>query len=118
MDQKGKDTERIYASGAVGVLIAGKEECAVRLRGGGARPPDELARLFFPDADLVLVEGFKASGLPKIEVRPAESPPLFEADDPQLIGILCPADDPRPQPRFDPGSAEDFERLVKFVAGA
>ena len=118
MDHKGKDTARIYESGAIGVAIAGKEECAARLRSGGARPPDELARLFFPDADLVLVEGFKESGLPKIEVRPAEGSPLLEGDDPWLIGILGSADDPRPQPRFDPDSPEDFERLVDFVAGA
>ncbi len=118
MDHKGKDTERIYESGAVGVVIAGEKECAARLRGGGARPPDELARLFFPDADLVLVEGYKDSELPKIEVRPADSPPLFPADDPRLIGILSSADDSRPQPRFDPASPEDFERLVDFVAGA
>jgi molybdopterin-guanine dinucleotide biosynthesis protein B len=118
MDKKGKDTARIYESGALGVVIAGKKECAARLRDAGARTPEELARLFFADADLVLVEGYKDSGLPKIEVRPAEAPPLFPADDPRLIAILGSADDPRPQPRFDPGSAEDFERLVKFVAGA
>lgn len=118
MDHKGKDTARIYESGAIGVVIAGNEGCAARLRGGGRRPPDELARLFFPDADLVLVEGFKDSALPKIEVRPAKGLPLLEENDPGLIGILASADDPRRQPRFDPDSPEDFERLVDFVAGA
>ncbi|HEY7683101.1 MAG TPA: molybdopterin-guanine dinucleotide biosynthesis protein B [Gemmatimonadales bacterium] len=46
--------------------------------------PIELARRYFDDADIVLVEGFKRSPLPKIEVfrRAASATPLYDPSQP------------------------------------
>jgi molybdopterin-guanine dinucleotide biosynthesis protein MobB len=52
---------------------------------------EELIDLYFRDMDLVLVEGFQKSGLPKIELfRKEKNQPLIcrgEIDDPTLVAV-------------------------------
>ncbi len=55
--------------------------------------PRELAKRFFPDADLVLVEGFKSAELPCVEVfrREVAEAPIHHPDDPgakQWIALM------------------------------
>jgi len=79
LDQPGKDSWRHRTAGAHEVLIAGARRWALLHENTEAEPdlPALLARL--APADLVLIEGFKASGHPKIEVhRPAlGKPPMW-----------------------------------------
>lgn len=79
LDQPGKDSWRHRAAGAREVLIAGARRFALLHENAGPEP--DLAALLarLAPVDLVLVEGFKASPHPKIEVhRPALGrPPIW-----------------------------------------
>jgi molybdopterin-guanine dinucleotide biosynthesis protein B len=81
LDQPGTDTFRHFHEGkADRVLIASPEIRAVIERSPDDTDPVTLARRYLGDADIVLVEGFKAEPLPKVEVfRPAVADtPLYD----------------------------------------
>jgi hypothetical protein len=64
----------------------------------------------FRGCDVVLVEGFRDSDLPQIEVVSGE--PVVPAGDARLLALVSAAPDPRPVPRFEPG---DTAGLATFV---
>ncbi len=69
LDTPGTDTWRHFHEGkAERVLIASPEVRAVIERSPDDTDPVTLARRYLAEADIVLVEGFKAHPLPKIEV--------------------------------------------------
>lgn len=82
IDTPGTDTYRHFHEGrAERVLIASPDLRAVFERSPDDTDPVTLARRYFDGADIVLVEGFKAEPLPKVEVfRTAVSPtPLYDS---------------------------------------
>ena len=83
-DQKGKDTWRHYHEGrAARVLIESPGQRVLFERIEEESDPLTLARRFMPDADIILVEGFKSAPLPKIEVcRTKAGAPLYSPDQP------------------------------------
>ena len=98
IDRPGKDSARFTAAGAeVMVLVSNDTVAMVRKP---VLPPrlDTVLREWFTGLDLVLVEGYKTSDLPKIEVhRAALGKPLLcrgEEDDPHLLAVASdgPAD--------------------------
>jgi len=72
IDHEGKDSYRLTAAGADTTLISSPEKLAVIKKHPASPPIEELIRTYFADVDLVVTEGFKLSGLPKIEVNRAE----------------------------------------------
>jgi len=87
IDHPGKDSHRLRAAGCKEVLLLGNERWALmhELRGAAEPPLDYLVGRL-RDCDLVLIEGFKQGGFPKLEVwRPSlGKPPLW----PQWPGIM------------------------------
>jgi molybdopterin-guanine dinucleotide biosynthesis protein MobB len=82
IDTPGTDTYRHFHEGrAERVLIASPDLRAVFERSPDDTDPVSLARRYLEGADIVLVEGFKAEPLPKVEVfRTAVSPtPLYDS---------------------------------------
>ena len=82
LDTPGTDTFRHFHEGrAERVLIASPAVRAVIERSMDDTDPVTLARRYLTDADIVLVEGFKAEALPKVEVfRKANSDtPLYDS---------------------------------------
>jgi len=79
LDQPGKDSWRHRAAGAHEVLIATSRRWALLHENTGAEPDLTALLSRLAPVDLVLVEGFKASPHPKIEVhRPALGhPPIW-----------------------------------------
>lgn len=69
IDHPGKDSYRFTHAGADTTVISSSETLALVKRQTGSPSPDELIEAYFEDVDLVLVEGFKRSTLPKIEVH-------------------------------------------------
>ncbi len=67
IDQKGKDSDIYRESGADGVMLASPYGMALMKPFSKEKPLDELLD-YFQDMDLVIVEGYKRSHLPKIEV--------------------------------------------------
>jgi len=91
IDYPGKDSHRLTAAGADTMLITSPEKLALVKQHPASPPVGELLATYFTDVDLVLTEGFKQSGLPKIEVhRKERSATLLcrgENHDPTLLAV-------------------------------
>lgn len=91
IDHEGKDSYRLTAAGADTTLISSPEKLAIIKKHSAAPPIEKLIDTYFADVDLVVTEGFKLSGLPKIEVhRAARSTTLLcrgDQLDPTLIAV-------------------------------
>ena len=80
LDKPGKDTWRFRQAGAWRVTIAGDDQLAVFSGVDGDLTVGGLVSEWLVDADLVLTEGFRKSGLPMIRVhRSAVHDPTWEA---------------------------------------
>ena len=79
IDQPGKDSYRLREAGCSEVLLVSDTRWVLMHEMRGAPEPsfeDQIAR--FSECDLVLVEGFKQTPIPKLEVhRPSEGKPLI-----------------------------------------
>ena len=89
LDQPGKDSFRHREAGCTEVLVTSARRWALmhELRGAGELALGEaLARL--SPCDLVLVEGYKRSALPKLEIhRGSLGKPWLHPDDPHILAI-------------------------------
>jgi len=82
VDRVGTDSWRHFHEGnADGVVVASPELRVVFERRLDETGPEDLARRYYADMDVVIVEGFKAASLPKIEVyrREVAKTPLYDA---------------------------------------
>ena len=79
IDRPGKDSYRLTAAGADTMVISSPEKLALVKNHAVSPPVEDLLADFFTDVDIVLVEGFKSSSLPKIEVHRRE----------RCAGLLC-----------------------------
>lgn len=89
IDRPGKDSHRHRMAGATEVLVASSARWALlhELRGAPEPTLDELVGRFGP-ADLVLVEGFKAAAIDKLEVHdPALGLPPLAGDDSCVVAV-------------------------------
>jgi molybdopterin-guanine dinucleotide biosynthesis protein B len=80
-DRAGTDSWRHFHEGnADAVLVASPELRVVFERRPDQTGPEDLARRYFMDMDIVLVEGFKQAPIPKIEVYRKEvaKAPLYD----------------------------------------
>jgi molybdopterin-guanine dinucleotide biosynthesis adapter protein len=90
IDRPGKDSFRHREAGAQEVLIASGYRWALmhELREETEPTLEELCARLTP-CDLVLVEGFKFSAIPKLEVHRSETRhPLLYPDDPRIIAVV------------------------------
>lgn len=116
IDHPGRDSHTIREAGANEVAIVSARRWALihELRDGEPEPrlEDMLPRL--AGNDLVLVEGFKGSAHPKLEVRSAEAVDTRPMDDaaPNVVAIAAdaPHDDARPHFRRD-----DIASIADFI---
>ena len=69
IDHPGKDSHRLTAAGADTMMITSASMLAMVKRHAAFPPIEELLERYFSDMELVLVEGFRGSSLPKIEVH-------------------------------------------------
>jgi len=95
IDPETTDTYRHYHDGhAVKVAMSAPDKFALIERWTDPLGPEEIARRYMADADIVLCEGFKQSALPKIEVFRAaadgrETAPLYDPASPQASRYLA-----------------------------
>ncbi|MBU0654034.1 MAG: bifunctional molybdopterin-guanine dinucleotide biosynthesis adaptor protein MobB/molybdopterin molybdotransferase MoeA [Gammaproteobacteria bacterium] len=91
LDTPGKDSYRFREAGADQVLLASRKRLAIMQECKTQREPElvDVLRFVNPDcADLVLVEGFKHTAIPKIEVhRPSLGKPLLFPQDSNVIAL-------------------------------
>ena len=76
IDPASTDTYRHYHEGhAERVAMAAPDKFALVMRWSDELSAEEIAARFMADADIVLCEGFKRSGMPKIEIHRREAHP-------------------------------------------
>ncbi len=68
IDREGKDSWRHKKAGAVSVLITSREKLAFIKSLNEEVPLEEAIETFMGGLDVVITEGYKTGGLPKIEV--------------------------------------------------
>jgi molybdopterin-guanine dinucleotide biosynthesis protein MobB len=115
IDQPGKDSHRLTAAGADTMVISSPDKLALVKKHPTSPPVEDLLAAFFTDMDIVLVEGYKTSALPKIEVHRAErSAELLcrgKDPDPTLLAVASDAPLELDVPRLDindPDAVTDF----------
>jgi len=115
VDQPGKDSHSHRVAGATEVMIGSAVRFALLHELRGAAEPtlsDLLARM--SPVDLVVVEGYKAASIPKLEVhRAAVGKPLLHPDDDCIVAVA--ADGPLPQVELPVVSLDDIEAIADIV---
>jgi molybdopterin-guanine dinucleotide biosynthesis protein B len=89
IDQPGKDSHRHRTAGATEVLVTSDQRWALmhELRGAPEPSLEELLTHLSP-VDLVIVEGFKRSALPKLEIhRPSVGKQLMAPEDKTIVAV-------------------------------
>jgi molybdopterin-guanine dinucleotide biosynthesis protein MobB len=72
IDIPGKDSYRMAAAGADTVLITSKSKLALIKKNNDLPEIGRVLETYFRDMDIVLVEGYKMSNMPKIEIHRKE----------------------------------------------
>ncbi len=92
IDHPGKDSRRFTEAGAEVMVIASDDTVAMVHKTRQPEKLDKILRKCFNGMELVLVEGYKTSALPKIEVQRAvlNQPLLSRGDhhDPHLVAVV------------------------------
>ena len=108
VDKPGKDSWRLRKAGARRVLLANRTQLALMGSVDGDVPLPELVARFGHDVDLVISEGYRRSGMPKIlisregapeQLDPASIDPLVAAVTDRGLDLdvpQFPLDDPEP----------------------
>ena len=119
VDKRGKDSFQHRESGAKEVIVGGKQNWALIHNGekDENNTLDDLLEKFSSEVDLVLVEGFKESKIPKIEVYNSnlKKIPISLSDDKTLAIVYDKMDKKiinSKLPKFD---FNDTEIIAKFI---
>lgn len=93
VDRPGKDSWRHREAGASEVMLVCDQRWAIMHELSGRPEPsfeEQIARL--SPCDLVLVEGFKYTPIPKLEIhRPANGKPFIWPENKDVIAVACDA---------------------------
>ncbi len=115
VDQPGKDSHSHRMAGATEVLIGSSARFALVHELRGAPEPtlrQLLARL--SPVDLVIVEGYKAAAIPKLEVhRAAVGKPLLYPEDACIVALAT--DVPLPGVELPVVSLDDIDKIADIL---
>lgn len=117
VDKPGKDSFRHRQAGARDVLVASAARFAL-MREHRGNPEPELSdlRTLLAPVDVVLVEGFKRTAIPKLEIHRGETgKPLLQPDDPWIVAVA--ADAPPPGLTVPCLSLDDIEGIAGVIVG-
>jgi molybdopterin-guanine dinucleotide biosynthesis protein B len=105
IDRPGKDTHRHREAGAFEVVVASAKRLALirEFEQDAQLNVHQLLAELYDGVDWVLVEGFKQSDLPKIEVwRPSTGQPVRYPTDDFVVAIATDSADQLPEPTLRP----------------
>lgn len=112
MDVPGKDSWRFAQAGARATAIVGPEQYALVQKTSQKKNLDEVVGLM-EDIDIALVEGFKLTGKPKIEVVRREKGTHIVSPAEELMAVVTDVTDVSfSVPTFGLG---DYERIADFI---
>lgn len=111
LDQPGKDSWRLARAGSDAVVVSGPQRVALVKKVEGDPTLEEVLAVVGDGYDLVLIEGFKRSKVPKIEVHRKVQGDLVCSPE-ELLAVVT--DEPLevPVPQF---SAEQVEALADLI---
>ena len=119
IDQPGKDSYRLREAGCSEVLLVSDHRWVLMHELRGAPEPsfeEQIAR--FSDCDLVLVEGFKHTPIPKLEVhRPSVGKPLIAGNGVETV-VAVATDEPdvlRQQTDLPILDLNDRDAIAEFI---
>jgi molybdopterin-guanine dinucleotide biosynthesis adapter protein len=115
IDRPGKDSHSHRLAGATEVLVGSSARFALvhELRGAPEPTLGMLLKKLSP-VDLVLIEGYKREGHPKLEVfRAATGKPLLHPDDPAIIAVA--SDTPLPAAQIPVIDLDDIEAVADIL---
>ncbi len=119
IDRPGKDSFRHREAGAREVLIVSGHRWALmhELRDEPEPSLDELVKRLSP-CDLLLVEGYKFSDIPKLEIhRTATGHPLLHPGDANIIAVVTDSKDTFPIPRLDIDAPQQVaDHILKYFS--
>jgi len=96
IDRPGKDSSRFTAAGAEVMVLVSDDKIAMVKQPREPEKLDNILHKWFNGVDLILVEGYKTSDLPKVEIQRAVlAQPLLsrgERHDPHLVAIVSDVD--------------------------
>ena len=91
IDHPGKDSYRFTEAGADNMLVCSDNKLAFVKQYRQPPPFEDLLAAYFPDVDIILVEGFKLVDLPRIEIHRWEHGSDLlcrgEIHDPNLLAV-------------------------------
>jgi molybdopterin-guanine dinucleotide biosynthesis protein B len=114
LDTPGKDSYRYKDAGAVMSMLLTRDALQLVADAKNEREPEQLAKRFMGEAELVLAEGFSHAPGAKIEVlrRACDKPPRCAIED-GLIAIVTDMDEVYPQlPHY---GLEDVAGITDFI---
>jgi len=114
VDQAGKDSYRHRHAGASEVMVTSSRRWVLMHELRGEREPtfEEQVQRISP-CDLLIVEGFKFTRIPKLEVwRAVTGEPLLHPKDPDIVAIATDAEVQTALPVLD---INDPDAIVAFV---
>jgi molybdopterin-guanine dinucleotide biosynthesis adapter protein len=106
-----KDTGRFRRAGANLVALAAPGLLQITRAHPGEPPLEEVLARLAPDADLILVEGYKTSDLPKLGVAAPETPGALP-DYANLLAWVGAGPLATSLPVFKPGQVEEIGRFI------
>lgn len=113
IDYEGKDTYRHKKAGAKTAMIVSSQRLAMVKDLERGLTIEEITAQYAGDVDLVIVEGYKAAALPKIEVyNYREDLVPVAAQDKDLVALVTDAPISASVPVF---SREDIEGIATFI---
>jgi molybdopterin-guanine dinucleotide biosynthesis protein B len=116
LGDEGKDTCRYRQAG--GRLVALAAPGLLQITRSGPQEPPLLAILaeLAPDADLILVEGYKTSDLPKVGLAPPDAASKLP-DYPRLVAWVSAWPQPTHLPVFHPLQTAEIGRFIQAQLG-
>lgn len=112
IDHPGKDTWRHAKAGADAVVISSPRRLALIQHLDEEMSLDEIAR-YIQGVDIVITEGYKRGGKPKIEVSRCVRSTELICDKEELIAIVTDQTFPLNVPHFDLGDAAGVAELLE-----
>ena len=112
IDRKGKDSWRFSHAGADIVVLSSKDRLCMIQQVVEESPLEDILSTFEGKVDLVLVEGYKRSSWPTIEVvRYSVNPRLIHSPE-ELLAIVSDRQFPLDMPQF---FFEDVKDIANFI---
>jgi molybdopterin-guanine dinucleotide biosynthesis protein MobB len=111
LDIEGKDSDRFRKAGAGTVLLVSPRSIGLVADAPRGFFPERAAAAFFPGADIVLVEGWKGAGLPKVIVTGPAS------RSPRARGVIAAVGEKGSGCRVPCFSLGDIRGLADFILG-